>query len=379
MGKGPWENGGNRVNNWAWIHQTWIGSWVYQATIGMVEALEEVFNSSRLDILPDTRRFLIGSGTIEDIWEIRDILMDVCEDFFLDRIYVYRLTKPEEAEILLCFSRDDEEIERAWDVVLIEKNINLKQAAIIHANGKRYPSQEPVPGVGTDFVFSCGRPDKNIFIGVDTIDSARKFSLRDQKRLINRLKLLPAPITAWEAIHARGIDEWLTKLANRLALDYAIDRGVDIFWEPISPIQSVAFFDIDKFKQFNSDHGHHHGDVVLKHVASILQQTVRALGWEAFRYGGEELVAAFPRVVTKEEIDFIRQEIEKSICKFEWKTHKVTVSVGLCVAERDEPFSFKLQKRLIRVSNAAMNEAKEWWRNMTVELPFVDPRGESES
>lgn len=53
---------------------------------------------------------------------------------------------------------------------------------------------------------------------------------------------------------------------------------------PIEPIKTVAFFDIDFFKQFNSDHGHHTGDAVLRHVARLMQEVVESLGGSAFRY-----------------------------------------------------------------------------------------------
>lgn len=92
---------------------------------------------------------------------------------------------------------------------------------------------------------------------------------------------------------------------------------MDIFDTPIPPIKTIAFFDIDFFKQFNTDHGHHTGDAVLKYVASIIKREVERLGGKAFRYGGEEFVTTFDRSMSHEEIDSIRKEIGDSVCAFE--------------------------------------------------------------
>lgn len=46
--------------------------------------------------------------------------------------------------------------------------------------------------------------------------------------------------------------------------------------------------DIDHFKKFNDKHGHDVGDIVLRHVSSIIRKTVHFRG-EAYRYGGEEI------------------------------------------------------------------------------------------
>lgn len=92
---------------------------------------------------------------------------------------------------------------------------------------------------------------------------------------------------------------------------------MDIFDTPIPSIEAIGFFDIDFFKQFNTDHGHHTGDMVLKHVAHIIKREAKRLGGKAFRYGGEEFVATFSKSMSHEEIDSIRKSVEDSICMFE--------------------------------------------------------------
>jgi diguanylate cyclase (GGDEF)-like protein len=56
---------------------------------------------------------------------------------------------------------------------------------------------------------------------------------------------------------------------------------------------SVVLFDVDRFKQYNDSAGHAAGDEVLRSVAGALAQECRGSD-AAYRYGGEELLVAFP-------------------------------------------------------------------------------------
>ena len=75
----------------------------------------------------------------------------------------------------------------------------------------------------------------------------------------------------------------LTGVGNRRHLNQALTAEPARGDRPTS----VLMVDIDHFKQFNDDHGHHVGDEVLKAVASALCASVRA-GDVVYRYGGEE-------------------------------------------------------------------------------------------
>ena len=56
---------------------------------------------------------------------------------------------------------------------------------------------------------------------------------------------------------------------------------------------SLIMVDIDNFKKINDQYGHYQGDLVLRHVADILKQNLRANDVIA-RYGGEEFVVLLP-------------------------------------------------------------------------------------
>ena len=55
---------------------------------------------------------------------------------------------------------------------------------------------------------------------------------------------------------------------------------------------SLMCLDIDNFKRYNDDYGHHAGDEVLRETAELLRTCVRA-GDHVFRIGGDEFVVVF--------------------------------------------------------------------------------------
>ncbi|MFO0672559.1 MAG: diguanylate cyclase [Polyangiaceae bacterium] len=80
----------------------------------------------------------------------------------------------------------------------------------------------------------------------------------------------------------------LTSLPNRRAVDTFIDEA----WSKGTTF-SIAFVDIDDFKQVNDGFGHDVGDQVLREVAGALAKTLRP-GDRCGRFGGEEFVVIFP-------------------------------------------------------------------------------------
>ena len=89
----------------------------------------------------------------------------------------------------------------------------------------------------------------------------------------------------------RARTDTLTGLANRRALDEFLRKAqTTAEWgEPLS----VLMLDIDHFKTFNDQFGHSVGDQVLRLMAKVLREKVRAQDLPA-RYGGEELIAVLP-------------------------------------------------------------------------------------
>jgi two-component system cell cycle response regulator len=84
----------------------------------------------------------------------------------------------------------------------------------------------------------------------------------------------------------------LTGLGNRRRLDEDLERLADLSRRYDHQL-AVVLFDVDRFKQYNDTAGHGAGDEVLRSVAAAIAEQCRG-GDSAYRYGGEELLVAFP-------------------------------------------------------------------------------------
>jgi diguanylate cyclase (GGDEF)-like protein len=80
----------------------------------------------------------------------------------------------------------------------------------------------------------------------------------------------------------------LTETGNRIAMDQALQREVDLSRRNQQPL-SVLMLDIDHFKRINDQYGHGTGDEVLKAMATTLKGRLRNVDM-VFRYGGEEFL-----------------------------------------------------------------------------------------
>jgi len=84
----------------------------------------------------------------------------------------------------------------------------------------------------------------------------------------------------------------LTGLCNRQALDETLQNYL-MMHRRYGMLFSVVVLDIDSFKAFNEQHGHAHGDRLLKRIAALLDQNARETD-VVTRYGGEEFIVVLP-------------------------------------------------------------------------------------
>jgi diguanylate cyclase (GGDEF)-like protein/PAS domain S-box-containing protein len=91
-----------------------------------------------------------------------------------------------------------------------------------------------------------------------------------------------------EMIHRLAFYDPLTKLANRRLLLDRLEQAINLS-ERTKEYSALLFLDLDKFKPLNDTFGHVAGDILLKEVASRLNQCVRKVDTVA-RFGGDEFV-----------------------------------------------------------------------------------------
>ncbi|MFJ4385615.1 diguanylate cyclase domain-containing protein [Pseudomonas sp. NPDC089408] len=145
----------------------------------------------------------------------------------------------------------------------------------------------------------------------------------------------------------------LTGLGNRKAfyrdLEIAIKNGS-------SPL-TLAFIDLDHFKQVNDTFGHDAGDAILECSADRLRNVLRSTD-NAYRLGGDEFTLICQHTEDTEAIQLSKRLLDAFSAPFAIDgtlIDFVTVSIGLAIA----PNHAKTAATLLKCADEAMYEAKK--------------------
>lgn len=149
----------------------------------------------------------------------------------------------------------------------------------------------------------------------------------------------------------------LTGIANRRRLEEMLEECWASHADSPSPI-TLLLIDVDRFKQFNDQHGHLAGDVLLRRLGDLLQAWVSP-DQLAARYGGEEFTLVLPGIGRTEGLQLaedLRQAIERADLGS-------TVSIGVACADRDHDFAATSPQELVDAADHYMYAAKAAGRN----------------
>ncbi|MEO7344150.1 MAG: diguanylate cyclase, partial [Methylotenera sp.] len=165
----------------------------------------------------------------------------------------------------------------------------------------------------------------------------------------------------------------LTGLFNHTAIKDELDREV-VRSKRHGASLAFAMIDIDHFKQINDTYGHPIGDRVIKSLARLLKQRLRASDLVG-RYGGEEFAVILvnaEKAAALQVLDTIRKDFSQLRHLSDGKEFTVTFSCGIADISQ-----FRDATKLIEASDKALYKAKHAGRNQVIlsDAPAAEAAG----
>lgn len=194
---------------------------------------------------------------------------------------------------------------------------------------------------------------------LSAVGGSQTFTL-EHERLLVLVAALCAPYVEIARLARLSQADPLTGALNRRGLDEAL-AALDAS-APTAPL-SVVLADVDHFKTVNDRHGHAVGDLVLKHVTTILAGVVRSSD-AVVRWGGEEILLLLPgTALAQAEHVAERARVSVRMTPLRMATGDVVVTLSLGVAARraSEP-----RETLLGRADEALYRAKRGGRDRVV-------------
>ena len=149
----------------------------------------------------------------------------------------------------------------------------------------------------------------------------------------------------------------LTGLANRKALEEALEEGVAVAAKPGGERVAVLMLDLDGFKQINDTLGHDMGDLVLQEIGRRLHANTFEYDTAA-RLGGDEFAVVLRQLREADDVAAVAHRLREAITRpidIDGEPRIIGVSVGAAVyAEHG-----RSSAELLRAADAAMYRAKK--------------------
>ena len=148
----------------------------------------------------------------------------------------------------------------------------------------------------------------------------------------------------------------LTGIDNRAKFDEELERWVVYSKRYETPL-SVAFFDIDNFKNINDTFGHLTGDQVIVELVGVVQSEIRQSDIFA-RWGGEEFVLLLPNTDKQQAME-LAERLRASVAGHLFgEVGHVTCSFGLVMANENDSADI-----LLRCADKLLYTAKREGKN----------------
>ncbi len=133
-----------------------------------------------------------------------------------------------------------------------------------------------------------------------------------------------------EYLESLSVTDELTGLYNRRGFAQVIDR-VLASARRYGEQGMLAYIDLDNFKEINDAYGHEAGDVVLQHVARLLNKDIRSTDYVA-RLGGDEFAILFVHaepLATRARALKLKESFSSAVIPYRGAHLAISASIGL--------------------------------------------------
>jgi diguanylate cyclase (GGDEF)-like protein len=339
-------------------------------------AFEHAYHKEQLAALTNYQRKFLENMSVENIvTHVQNYMAECLEgDRFL---VVERIARNgDEARIASCIGQDEKELqgftfslsEKGLVSLVFEKEQIVNRVFPPTPHVTRFGAKEkangrmasllavPVPtdqGVDMALVVESSRPRRfsehhqNM---LSTIARAAGFALSRARLYQEKEQLASKDGLTGVENHRTFQERFLNEILRAQRYDHQL---------------AVMMMDIDFFKKVNDSYGHPVGDQVLKEVAKIISQNIRAGTDLMARYGGEEFVcmlADTDRAKAGETAERIRESIAAKVFESGTIRFQITMSIGGAIY----PVDSRHGREILEKADKALYRAKETGRNRLV-------------
>jgi len=171
-------------------------------------------------------------------------------------------------------------------------------------------------------------------------------------------------------IERMGMIDALTDIPNRRSFDAQLKKE----WERAIRERTcigILMMDLDDFKQYNDTYGHTQGDVLLRTISRVLEQSLKRPADFVARWGGEEFVILLPNTDAEGTVavaEQVREHVAREVIPHSdgTATH-ITISIGvnaLMPQRYDSTFGSQMaMEEFVCGADVALYEAKHAGKN----------------
>ena len=166
-----------------------------------------------------------------------------------------------------------------------------------------------------------------------------------------------------ETLREANLRDPMTGLNNRRFLEEYVETLVGNVQRKKTHL-AILMLDLDFFKMVNDTYGHDAGDAVLKALAKVLKQSVRASDM-VIRYGGEEFLILLQET-DNHSAGLVAEKIRAAVEKLKTQVAGVVIEKTISIGMADFPTDSDTFWQAVKYADIALYRAKETGRNRVV-------------